>query len=116
MAEIGAADMPSWMILNKRDRLNDAEAQTLQLEFPEARLFSTRNKDDVAALREDILRHFEGDMSDQAVLIPFAAQGAVGELRRQMRVLGESYNEKGVTLTVRATEEQVSRFRAKFNI
>jgi GTP-binding protein HflX len=116
IGEIGAQDLPSWMILNKRDRLLPDAIEALRAEFPDAILLSTRDKDDLAFLRDRILRFFEGEMKDHDLMIPFSVKGAVGEVRREMRVLGESYSEYGVTLKVRATAEMLSRFRERFKI
>ena len=114
--EIGAADYPSWMILNKRDRLSPEELAVLAREYPEAIQLSTREPADLSGLREKLLAFFEGDMSDEDLLVPYTVQGAIGEIRRQMRVLGETYSEKGVTLRVRAKPEILSRLRERFNL
>ena len=43
-------------------------------------------------------------------------QGAVGEIRRGMRVLEETYDERGVTLRVRARSEELARVRDRFKL
>jgi GTP-binding protein HflX len=116
LGEIGATEHPSLMILNKRDRLSSAESAALKAEYPEAIQLSTRDKDDLAALRETLLQFFEKDMTEADLMVPYAVQGAIGEIRRQMRVIGESYTEGGVTLKVRARQEDLARVRGRFKI
>ncbi|MBX2987847.1 MAG: GTPase HflX [Bdellovibrionaceae bacterium] len=116
LGEIGAGDAESRLVLNKRDRLSAEEAQALHREFPEAIFLSTRDPQDLARLRELLLEFFEGDMLEEELHVPYAVPGAVGEIRRHMRVLKESYNESGVTLSVRARAEDLARFKARFRI
>jgi GTP-binding protein HflX len=116
ISEIGADQAPSKMILNKRDRLLAHEIQALHEEFPDAILLSTRDAEDLASLRELLLNFFEGDMRDEELMVPYSLQGAVGEIRRQMRVLDETYSETGVTLKVRARPEALSRLKKRFSL
>jgi GTPase len=116
LGEIGALDLPSRILLNKRDRLNSAEIQVLRDEFPEALVISTRDKADLSVLRETLLQFFETDMSEVELEIPYSVQGAIGEIRRVMRVLEEKYDEKGVSLRVRARAEDLARVRERFKL
>lgn len=114
IGEIGAQETPRQLVLNKRDRLSEDEQAVLQREFPDAILISTRNKEDLAGLRETILKFFEGDMREEELFIPYTLQGAMGEVRRSMRVLNETFTENGVNLKVRACEESLSRFKRNY--
>lgn len=116
LAEVGAAGIQSLLVLNKVDRLSEDELTTLKAEFPEAVFLSARKPQDVAALRLRLIGYFETDMVDQEILIPYTVQGAIGEIRAKMRVLEESYNEKGVLLTVRAHEEHLQRLKSRFGL
>lgn len=113
LTEVGATDVPSLLVLNKRDRLSPQQSEELRQEFPEAIFISTRNKDDVKAMRDKILSYFESDMSTEDLFIPYTAKGIVGEVRSRMRVLGESYNENGVTLKVRANPDLIAQTKKK---
>lgn len=113
LAEVGATEVPSLLVLNKRDRLSDDEMEKLQLEFPEAIFISTRNKDDLKMLRDKIMSYFESDMLDEDLFIPFTNKGSIGEIRSKVRVLSESYNEKGVTLRVRSSEKTLAQIKKK---
>lgn len=107
--EVGATDVPRLLIMNKQDRLSEQQRIELKKEFPEAVFISTRDKQDLKMLREKILSYFESNMVDTDLFIPFSAKGIIGEVRSQARVLSESYDEKGVTLKVRAKPETIQR-------
>jgi GTP-binding protein HflX len=113
---VGATEVPRLLILNKRDNLTTEQAAELQLEYPEAIFISTRNSDDIKMLREKILSYFESDMLDEDIFIPYTAKGIIGDIRAKMRVLAESYDEKGVTLKVRANQEKIKQLRKKIPV
>lgn len=116
MKEIGAEQTPSRILLNKRDKLSAEEVETLRQEFPEAIFMSTREKEDLAFLREELMNFFESEMIEEDVLIPYTLQGAVGEVREKMRVVAESYDNDGAKLRVRAKAEDLERLRKKYEI
>lgn len=116
LSEVGANDVPSLLILNKKDRLSEADIADLKSEYPEAIQISTRSKDDLKMLRDKIMSYFESSMIDEDLFIPYTVQGVIGDIRAKMRVLSESYNELGVTLKVRATEENLAQIKKKLVI
>lgn len=116
LAEVGAAEIQSLLVLNKVDRLAPDELGALKSEFPNAVFLSAKNPQDVADFRLRIISYFETEMVDQDILIPYNVQGAIGEIRDKMRVLSESYDEKGVTLKVRGHQEQLDRLKARFGL
>lgn len=116
LKEVGATDVPSLLVLNKRDRLTESQQEDLRVEFPEAILISTRNKEDLKTLREKVMSYFESEMLDEDLFVPYAAKGVIGEIRAKMRVLNEGYDENGVTLKVRAAPETLSQIRKKFSL
>lgn len=111
--EVGATDIPHLLVLNKRDRLTEGERDDLSRRFPDACMISTRDKEDLQRLRNRILGYFETDMIERDLFIPYLAQGVVGDVRSRARVLGESYNENGLTLKVRAKPELFEQFEKK---
>ncbi|HNK78322.1 MAG TPA: GTPase HflX, partial [Nitrospira sp.] len=113
LGEVGATDVPSLLVLNKRDRLGTDELAALKAEYPDAIVLSTRNKDDLQALRERIMGYFESDMLDEELRIPFTAQKLVAEIRARMRILSEEYDAEGLTLRVRATPENLAAMKKK---
>jgi GTP-binding protein HflX len=116
LGEIGALEIPSYLILNKRDRLSKTEQESLGTEFPDAILLSTRNKLDLTGLREMLLSFFEKDMHEARLVVPYNVQGAIGAIRNGMRILEETYDEHGVTLRVRARTQDLARVRERFKL
>lgn len=114
LGEVGATETPSFLVLNKQDRLSPEQKAELSQEFPDAIFLSTRDKRDLSLLRDRLVGFFEGDMIDEDLFIPYAVKGAIGEIRANMRVLSESYNEQGLTLKVRGTKEDIERVTKKF--
>ncbi|AZZ35468.1 GTPase HflX [Bdellovibrio sp. qaytius] len=113
LSEVGADEIPSLLVLNKRDNLSAEEAAALMVEFPDAIMISTRDKDDLKRMREKIMSYFETDMVDEDIFIPYTVQGIIGEIRSKIRVLSESYNENGVTLRVRSPEKVLEQIKKK---
>lgn len=113
LEEVEATEVPSFLVLNKRDNLSPEQEASLHQEFPDSIMISTRNSEDLTQLREKILSYFESDMVDADLFIPFQVQGIVGEVRSKARVLGESYNEKGVTFHLRTHQETIDKLNLK---
>lgn len=116
LAEVGAAEIPSYLVLNKIDCLSADQLQELKNEFPDAVYLSTRNQDDIKSLREQLIKFFETEMVDKDVLVPYTVQGAIGDIRAKIRVLSESYDENGVILKVRAHQEDLDALQKRYEI
>jgi GTP-binding protein HflX len=109
LVEIGADKTPHLLILNKADRLSEWQKQVLGAEYPEAVLTSTRSPEDMRAVSERIIHFFEKDMIEKEILVPYKAQGVIGEMRLNMKILKESYVEEGVLLLVRSRPIDLQR-------
>jgi len=116
LSEVGAGQQLSWLVLNKCDLLKEADIFLLKKEFPKALFISTFNKEDIKHLREALLGFFETDMVESKLFIPYTTPGAIGEIRGRMRVISESYDEKGTCLRVRARQEDLNSLKKKFKI
>lgn len=114
--EVGAGGIDNILILNKVDKVPEEALTALRAEFPEALFMSSINEEHVANLRLHLVKHFETTMVDQDLFIPYDVQGAIGDIRAKLRVLGESYDERGVTLKVRAHADDVKRIRTRYGI
>lgn len=113
LAEVGATEMPSLLVLNKQDRLGPEAIASLKSEYPDAFFLSTRNKDDLTALRERIMQYFEREMIDETLRLPFTAQGVLAEIRTRMRILSEAYDAEGLTIRVRSSPENLTAIKKK---
>lgn len=116
IGEVGALETPGRLVLNKRDRLAEDEIAKLRLEFPDAIFLSTRDREDLAALRETMIHFFESDMRDEDFFVPFDRGAAIGEVRRLARVLNESYDERGTHLRVRANPVTLEQLRKRYSL
>lgn len=105
LAEIGAEKTPQLLLLNKVDQLQADEQKLLSIEFPDAVFISTRNRDDVKRVRELVLNHFETDMVDKDILIPYTQGKVLGQIRERARVIHEKHEDDGTIVTIRASED-----------
>ncbi len=112
LAEIGAADAPELLLLNKIDRLDEARRAELAAAYPDAMLLSARSPADVARLRERIIRFFERDMVDTTLHVPYAQQRLVAEIHRTCRVIEETFGPDGTEIVVRTRPAVLARLRA----
>jgi len=101
LREIGADVVPSRLLLNKIDRVSEAEREVLRAKHPDAIMLSARSPEDVAALRDSIIAFFETSMVDDQLVLPYAKQGMLSDVYENTRVLSEDYDTTGRVMTVR---------------
>src|SRR6202048_2783760 len=75
LREIGAEVVPSRLLLNKIDRVSEADRAALRAKHPDAILLSANSPEDAATLRETIIAFFEAAMVEDALVLPYAQQG-----------------------------------------
>ncbi len=109
LREIGADAVPSRLVLNKADRVDEAGRAALLEKHPEATLLSAHAPEDVSALRETIIAFFEAAMVDDVLVLPYAKQGLIGDVYESTRVLSEDYEETGRVLKVRGLPGAIAR-------
>jgi len=109
LAEIGATGVPSRIVLNKIDRLSEATRAALAREFPDALLLSARDPSDVARLRQTIIDFFEAAMTEHEMLVPYAKQQFLAEVRASTRVVSETYEPEGTRMRVLAESATLAR-------
>ncbi|WP_338867801.1 GTPase HflX [Myxococcus stipitatus] len=114
LREIGADAVPSKLLLNKVDRLDEAAQDALRAEHPEAVLLSAHRPDDVARLRQVIIQYFEASMVEAELVIPYSNQGRIGEVYEHTTVLAEEYDETGGKLRVRGLPAAIARLTRAF--
>lgn len=111
LREVGVENTPQLLLLNKSDRLSEEQKEILQREFPEAVLISTRNPEDIRALRERIVQFAESGMSEEELFVPYTAKGIIGEIRSKMRIVQEDYETEGIRLRVRSKAIDLERLK-----
>jgi GTP-binding protein HflX len=114
LRDIGAAEVPSLLLLNKVDRLDEGARAALRERFPGAILLSAHAPADVAALRQAVLDFFEAQMVEAELLIPYASQGRLGEVYENARVLAETFDEAGRRLRVRSMPAAIAKLTRAF--
>jgi GTPase len=112
LAEIGADVVPSRLLLNKVDRLDDAARAELAAEYPDAIQLSAKDAADIARLRETIIAHFEASMVEAELLVPYAKQKLVAEIYEAAQVLSEEYDEAGARVKLKADPATVARLES----
>ena len=111
--EIGADKVPSRLVLNKADRLDEAAIAALKRQYPDALLVSAHAPEGVTAVREAILAFFESTYDERTYHLPYTEQARVAELHASTRVLSEDYDETGVKVTVRGDPQTLDRFERR---
>jgi GTP-binding protein HflX len=111
LREIGADVVPSRLLLNKIDRVSEADRAALRAKHPDAILLSAKSPEDVAALRETIIAFFEAAMVEDQLVLPYAKQGLLSDVYENARVLSEDYNTTGRIMKVRGLPGAIARLR-----
>jgi GTP-binding protein HflX len=109
LREIGADAVPSRLVMNKADLIDDARRAELERRHPGAIFLSSRRPDDVARLRETIVAFFEASMVDGELFVPYARQGLLGEVFENARVVSEAYEAAGRRMQVRGLPGALAR-------
>lgn len=112
IGEIGANHAASRLILNKVDRLDEAQREELRIEFPDAIQMSAIDKGDVARLHATIVAFFGQSLIEAELLIPWPQHALVGQLHGEAQVLSEVHEEDGTRVRVRIEPETLKRVRA----
>ena len=95
LREIGADAVPSLLLLNKIDQVDEEARIALLVKHPDAIMLSSKSPADVAALRETIIAFFEASMVEDEIVLPYAKQGLLGDVYESARVLSEDYDATG---------------------
>ncbi|HEY5947290.1 MAG TPA: GTPase HflX [Kofleriaceae bacterium] len=102
LAEIGADKVKTWLLLNKIDRVDEADRQRLADHYPNALQLSAKRPADVAMLREKLIEHFVGAMQEVELDIPWALQRLVHVVHERATVLSETHHDDGTRVRLRA--------------
>src|ERR1700690_1737049 len=113
LREIGADAVPTRLLFNKADRIDDDARQALvRRHGPEgAMVLSAHDPKDIAELSRTIVAFFEASMVEQELVIPYGKEALLGDVYTNARVVTESYDESGTRLTVRALPGAIGRLR-----
>lgn len=115
LAEIGATDHPSLLVLNKADRLTEEQRAALAQEFPDAVIMSARSPEDVQRLYQRIVTFFDQSMQEATFIVPYTQQRKVSLMHERGKVLDERYEEDGTHVRLRAPVTVIAALRADFD-
>lgn len=113
LAEVGVDDINKLLVLNKSDQLSLDQQQALMEEFPDAMMTSTRDPFDVAKLHQYIVDTAEHEMIEEDIIVPYTANGIIGEIRSSMSVTKEEYEYSHIKLTVRSSAIDLARLKKR---
>jgi GTP-binding protein HflX len=113
LAEVDAAHIPTLVVFNKVDRIDDATRDALLAEFPQAIAVSAHAPADAERLRARLVAFFEADYAEEILEIPFSRGQMIGEIHAQARVLSQSYTADGSVLNVRARASLLKDWRQR---
>ena len=112
LREIGADEVPTWLLLNKIDRVDDAGRAALAERYPGALQLSAKTRADVAQLREVLIAQFAGALEEAELVVPWTAQRLVHQIHERTTVLAEDHDHEGTRLRVRAPSKILDDLRA----
>lgn len=113
LAEIGAGDVPSTLVMNKVDLLAPEALQRLRARLPDAWFVSARNPDDIRWIRQRIIEIFEASYEEVELVVPYDRQGLLSEMHDSGRVVEERWDETGVFVRWRADRETIARITSR---
>ncbi len=111
LAAIGADSLPTRVVLNKIDRVDDVRRAALEEQLPDAIALSAHSLDDVMALREHIVAFFDEQLVGDRLPVPHAEGKLLADIRARSRVLHEEYRDDVVLLALRAPAHDLERWR-----
>ncbi len=113
LAEIGAADVPRLLILNKMDLVDDTTREALKARWPEALALSARSTDDLDTLRTALRTHFSAQLVEDELRVGWDQQAMRGEIFASCQVLSERADEDASWFMVKTAPEVLTRLRAR---
>ena len=113
--EISADEVPTWLLLNKIDRVEPRRRALLEDRYPGAIQLSAKDPVDVAALHEQLVVKFAGAFEEAELVVPWTAQRVVHLIHERTSVLAEDHDDHGTRLRVRAPSKILDDIRQKLN-
>jgi len=112
LREIDADAVPTWILLNKIDRVDPETRELLADRYPTALQLSAKDRHDVVTLHDRLIEQFAGKLEDAELDVPYTAQRLVHQIHERATVLAEQHHDTGTRLTIRAPSRVLSELRA----
>jgi GTP-binding protein HflX len=113
LEEVGVEHSKKLLVLNKSDQLTTEQQHALMEEFPDAMMTSARNPDDVSKLHIYIVGIAQEEMIEEEIIVPYTANGIIGEIRSSMSVTIEDYEYEQIKFTVRSNAIDLARLKKR---
>ena len=113
LREIEADEAPSWLLLNKIDRVDEAGRAALAERYPGAVQLSAKDRGDVARVRDMLIEHFVGKLEEGELVVPWAQQKVAHLIHERTTVLLEEHGDDGTRFVVRAPRRVLDDLRAQ---
>jgi GTP-binding protein HflX len=108
--EIGAAEIPQLLVINKVDALDERETTRLSNLWPDAVLISARDGEGLGELQAAIADALSKDLVTLSLSVPYDRGDVVAAAHRIGEVIEEKHDSDGTILDVRVPERSRSRF------
>ena len=120
LRDIHADHVPRIKIFNKIDHVGDVEAQrdraaALRDRYPDALVLSALRPEDVARLHGLIVSHFQQDLVEEELFVPWTAQQLRGEIFAHCEVLSERADADGAFFRVRGAARAIERLHEQLS-
>ncbi len=113
LREIEADTVPTWLVLNKIDRVDAHGRAQLAERYPGALQLCAKDPADIRVLRDHLIEKFAGKLEDAELDVPWAAQKIVHAIHERATVLAEEHHDDGTRLRVRAPSRILDELRAQ---
>ncbi len=113
LGELGAREMPTWLLLNKIDRVDEAGRAALAERYPGALQLSAKTPADVAMLRDKMIEEFAGALEETELDVPWASQRVIHSIHERATVLAEEHHDDGTRVRFKAPARVVAALRAE---
>ena len=110
LAEIGAAERPRLLALNKVDLLTPERRRQLTFRFPEAVQVSAETGEGLGALREAVEARFLATLRPMELLVPYEEGGRLSELHDLAGEMEREDTAEGVLVRARVPVSVAARF------
>ncbi|MBX5468314.1 MAG: GTPase HflX [Thermoleophilaceae bacterium] len=110
LAEIGAAERPRLLVLNKVDLLDEERRRALRFRHPRAVQVSAQTGEGLAELRERIEGRFLGMLRPMELLLPYEEGGRLSELHELAGEVEREDTAEGVRVRARVPVGVAPRF------
>jgi GTP-binding protein HflX len=110
LAQIGAAERPRLLVLNKIDTIDDERRRELRFRFPRAVQVSAATGEGLGDLRDAVEAQFLSTLRPMELLVPYAEGGSLSELHELAGDLDREDTARGALIRARVPTGVAPRF------